>query len=46
MTKLKQFSHRFHSLYSKENNLWVGGVQCLTIIGALFLGDLEQEGVL
>ena len=45
MAKLKQFSNEFDVLYSRDNNLGIGGVQGLTISGALFLRGLGQEGV-
>ena len=31
MTKIIQFSNEFEVLYSRENSLWVGGVQFLTV---------------
>ena len=39
-------SNRFDVLYSRENNPWIWGVQCLTNSGALFGRDLSQELVL
>lgn len=44
MTKIKQFSTRFDVLYSRENNPWTGGVQCLTSSGAFFPWDFGQWG--
>jgi len=46
MTKLKQFWNKLDVNYSRENNLWVEGVQCLTSSEALFLRDFGQELVL
>ena len=40
MTKLKQFSNEFDALYSRENNPWIEGVQCLTSSGVFFLRDV------
>lgn len=33
MTKIKQFTNKFDVLHSKENNLGITGVQCLTDSG-------------
>ena len=41
MTKLKQFSNKFTVPNSRENNLWIGGVQNLTSSGAPFPKDFE-----
>lgn len=30
MTKLNQFSSEFDAFFSRENNQWIGGAQCLT----------------
>lgn len=46
MTKIIKFSNEFDILFSRENNPWTGGGQCLTSSGRLFLRDFGQERVL
>lgn len=46
MTKVKQFSHQFGVLYSRENNPWFAAVQGLTSSGTFCQRDLGQERVL
>lgn len=41
--KLKQVSNEFVVLYSKENNEWSGGVQCITSSGALCSRILDKS---
>lgn len=41
--KLKQVSNEFVVFYSKENNAWIGGVQCVTSSGALYSGILDKS---
>lgn len=38
----QQFSNEFNVLYSRENNLWADGEQCLTSRGALIPKDLGK----
>lgn len=41
--KLKQVSNEFVVFYSKENNAWIGGVQCVISSGALYSGILDKS---
>lgn len=43
MSKVKQLNDELNVFYSKENSSGVGGVQCLTSSGALFLKDLGKR---
>ena len=44
--KLEQLNNDFYVLYLRENNPWIGGMQCLISSGALFPKDFGQEQIL
>lgn len=44
--KAKTIGNEFDVLYSRKNNPWIGGIQCLTNNGELFMKDFRQEQVL
>lgn len=45
-TKIIQFSNECDGLYSRENNLQIGGSYCLISSGALFSSENEFHGAL